>query len=160
MEFWLAEEETVTMAEGIIKDHRPELIGVNIIYFFREKAGKKAGKVTLATAKKVAPKENVIHSFEGKPDVVFAIEIANDAWHALAEIQKKAVLHHELCHCGFETDDNGNTEAVILPHDIEEFSTVVKEHGYYLKDIQDFVAGVLEKEAEKEKEKDKDKSKK
>jgi hypothetical protein len=154
MDFWVADDVTTGLATEIINQYRPELKDVTIIYYFKEKAGKKVGKLILATAKKVSPKDNVIHSFEGKPDVVFAVEIAADTWNALSDIQKRAVLHHELCHCGFESDDLGNLEPVIMPHDIEEFSTVVEEHGYYMKDIQEFAATVLEKE-EKDKEKDK-----
>jgi len=151
MDFWVADEDITKLAEEIIGEYRKELKDVSIVYYCKEKASKKAGKLTLATAKKISPKDNVIHSFDGKPDVVFAIEIAADAWGQLNDIQKKAVLHHEICHCGFETDDNGNTTPIIMPHDIEEFSEVVKEHGYYMKDIQIFVAEILEKE-----EKDKD----
>lgn len=146
MDFWVADESVTTVANEIIGSFRPELKDVCIVYYFKEKASKKGGKLVIASARKVAPKENVIHSFDGKPDIVFAVEIASDAWNTLKDIQKRAVIHHELAHCGFETDEIGNMTPTILPHDIEEFSEVVKEHGYYLKEIQEFVAEVFEKD--------------
>lgn len=142
MDFWKVDQDVVDMANAIIKEFRPELSDANIVYYFKEKAGKKGGKAVLASAKKISPKDQVVHD----SNVLFAIEIAADAWQELAEIQKKAVLHHELCHCGFEEDKEGSLNPSILPHDVEEFSAVVDAHGYYLKDIQDFVAKILDKD--------------
>lgn len=143
MDLWRADADVTDLAMDIIKTNRPELAVTEIVYIFREKAGKKAGKTIIATARKVATKENVVHSFEGKPDVVFVVEIGADAWQELSPEQKRAVMHHELCHCGFEESESGDMVPTIIPHDIEEFSAVVETHGFYMKDVVDFATKIL-----------------
>lgn len=156
MDLWRAEDDVLELAQDIIKNHRQDLTTTEIVYIFREKAGKKAGKTIIATARKVAAKENVVHSFEGKPDVIFVIEIGADAWTELSPEQKRAVMHHELCHCGFEESESGDLVPSIIPHDIEEFSAVVETHGFYMKDVVDFATKILNmKEQKIEKKSDK-----
>jgi predicted metallopeptidase len=143
MDLWRAESDVTDLAEAVIKKYRPELADTEIVYIMREKAGKKGNKVVIATARKVATKENVVHSFEGKPDVTFVVEIGADAWKELSPQQREAVMHHELCHCGFDDKEDGGPEPAVIQHDIEEFSAVVDAHGFYMKDIADFATKIL-----------------
>lgn len=143
MDIWRAEPEVTELAAEVIKQYRPELADTEIVYIMREKAGKKGGKTVIATARKVATKENVVHTYEGKPDVTFVVEIGADAWKELSPEQQRAVMHHELCHCGFEDTEDGGPEPAVIPHDIEEFSAVVEAHGFYMKDVVDFATKIL-----------------
>lgn len=154
MEIWRGEDEVKALADSIIKEHRPELAGSVIVYIFKEKAGKSNDKVTIASTRKVSAKDNVVHAYGDKPDVDFVIEIGADAWNELSEIQKTAVMHHALMHCGLKDTEDGDVATQIIPHDVEEFAKVIEAHGYYMKDIQEFVATCFEK---KEKEKGKEK---
>jgi len=151
MDFWKADDAVKETADELIEKYRPELQGANITYIFKEKAGKKGEKLTIATAKKVSPKDNVAHSFKGKPDIDFIIEIGNDAWQELNEDQRKAVLLHELCHCAFQSKgEDGEAEPTIVPHEVEEFSYVIEHFGCYTHDIQKFVDKAIEaKKSEK-----------
>jgi hypothetical protein len=146
MDFWIA-DDVKPIAEKLITDHRPELEGVNIVYMFKEKAGKKGDKLVIATAKKVSPKDNVAHSFKGKPNIDFIIEIGNDAWKELDSKQKEAVVFHELCHCAMQSKNEGDPEPTILQHEVEEFSSVIELFGCYTHDIQKFVDKALEAKA-------------
>ena len=150
MDFWRADSDVVDMATAVIKQYRPELADTEIVYMFKEKAGKKGPKVVIATARKVSSKENVVHSFEGKADVTFVVEIGADAWQELSPDQRKAVLHHELCHCGFDDKEDGGPEPALIPHDIEEFSEVVEAHGFYMKDVIDFATKIINMKNDKE----------
>jgi hypothetical protein len=137
MDIFKADNDVVEMANEVIKQYRPELLTADIVYIFKEKAKKRGGKIVIATASKVSDKQNIIHSHEGKPSYEFMIEIGADAWLSLSPDQKRAVLHHELRHCGYKEKDE-EMIPIIIPHDLEEFSDVVEAHGFYLRDVLDF----------------------
>ena len=52
MDIWRAEPDVEEIAKEIINEHRTDLKETHIVYIFKEKAGKKSGKVTIATARK------------------------------------------------------------------------------------------------------------
>ena len=147
MDFWRAEEDVKPIADKLITECKPELEGVVIVYLFKEKAGKKGNKLVIATARKVTSKENVVHSFKGKPSIDFVIEIGNDAWKELDTRQKEAVVLHELCHCAMHSKNENEPEPIIMQHEVEEFSVVVELYGCYTHDIQKFVDKALEAKA-------------
>jgi Putative phage metallopeptidase len=67
--------------------------------------------------------------------------------------QKKALLDHELCHATIATDKAGNARKDergrllyrMRRHDIEEFRAVVKRHGCYKADLEEFARILLKK---------------
>ena len=59
------------------------------------------------------------------------IWIQEEIWRLLGEDGKRALLDHELSHCSFDTND----EAVIIPHDFEEFSVIIERHGLWRKSL-------------------------
>jgi hypothetical protein len=71
-------------------------------------------------------------------------------WDVLPQKTKVALVDHELCHAWAEAnqkeDDDGEAEPVKLsmrPHDLEEFSCIVRRHGLWREDVEDFVENAL-----------------
>jgi hypothetical protein len=92
----------------------------------------------------------------------FIIEIGKDVWdEATAEFQR-ALMDHELGHCGVRTDDagqplideqTGRLKTFIKPHDIEEFEDVLEEHGPYHAALRQFLNAFAKNNARKIKQK-------
>lgn len=79
--------------------------------------------------------------------------LLNQAWFedaAVTEPQRLALLDHELCHADVRLDKNGErvvdergrTVFRMRKHDIEEFSEVVRRHGIYKRDLEQFAASL------------------
>lgn len=156
--------EVQEIAEELIAEHHPHLIGHRIEYVFRDKATTKNGKTELGTARVVKgrtaflarPGGLEIHGDTGEivtltadsdkptePIPFFEIEIALDTWGGtdrfgerwgLTDAQRIALIDHELCHC--EVDDDGNLYA--RPHSIEEFTEIIERHGLWKGDVKEF----------------------
>jgi hypothetical protein len=60
-----------------------------------------------------------------------------------------ALVDHELCHAwalADQDEDNDEADPVKLslrPHDLEEFSCIVRRHGMWREDIEDFVESAI-----------------
>ena len=57
-------------------------------------------------------------------------------WNDLTDKQKAAILDHELEHCFVEETETGDVIYKLLPHDLEEFNSIVTRHGLYAADIE------------------------
>lgn len=109
----------------------------------------KDGQLVLGRCRKVSDLDKQFAGFD-----LFII-LNNEAWKRLNESQRRALMHHELCHAGVSTDANGNvkkdsrerTMFRIRKHDIEEFGIVVAEHGCYKSDLADFVLAAVNSKA-------------
>ena len=56
---------------------------------------------------------------------------------------KRALLDHELWHCQKgEPDEQGNPTWYILDHDLHESNGVVRCHGLWMGDLQNFAKAV------------------
>lgn len=130
--FWRAGDEVVDLATDIIENHHPHLIGVDILYLFREKASKRKGKLTAGKASKMSAKERAIAQHEYPFKIVFAF----DLWTLQNEAWRRALIDHELCHLGGNAEDGWE----IVPHDLEEFAQIVERHGLWNQDVQRFVS--------------------
>jgi hypothetical protein len=119
--------EVEAIAEELIEEHHPHLMGAKIIYVFRSKAEQGKGKVTLGTASKLSG----LLGFLLQAD--FLIVMAEDEWLILSAKQKRALTDHELMHCG--EDENGY---YLRPHDVEEFEQIVSRHGLWKSDLAAF----------------------
>lgn len=64
-----------------------------------------------------------------------AITINATVWAVLSEVQRNALMLHELCHLG-ENPDSGKLETV--PHDVEEFGFVVATYGQWRSSLELF----------------------
>jgi hypothetical protein len=65
-------------------------------------------------------------------DLDFLIWISKPDWLSFQPSQRKALLHHELCHCEWDAEEG----ARILGHDIEEFHEVIAAHGLWMPDLE------------------------
>lgn len=85
----------------------------------------------------------------------FVILLNEEVWRSedWTDKQKKALLDHELCHVtvsldktdAVRTDDKGRTLYRMRRHDIEEFRVIVRRHGCYKADLEEFAAVLLKK---------------
>lgn len=137
----------VRMMAGELVGEFPALLShlanYRVVYAWRDKAQAKNGKTVLGTASLVTGRNALLatpHSLgperwsEGAAYQFFVIEIAADEWKHLDECQRKALVFHELLHCG-EDDD---CKPMIVPHDVEEFSAVAEHFGLWKSDLEQF----------------------
>jgi len=154
--FWLA-PDAAKVAEPIIRTCHPHLVPVRVEFVFtREPLPSKHGRTTLANAQKYsglkaflasnpeAPAETIelFPDATGEFNDFFVVQVDNALWRQLNAKQKKALIDHELCHCGVENDDKGNTKLVIQPHDLEEFRCIVERHGFWKDDVAAFAKSI------------------
>lgn len=123
MEYTKAPEEVTRLVSEIAKAHHDRLNGLCVAVLMQEKATRKSGKVALATAS--LPPNRLRPLLED--DVAFVICIGLDTWLNLNEPKRRAVIDHELCHCGVDAEG----EPYIRPHDYEEFGEVAERHGFW-----------------------------
>ena len=116
--------EIKRIAEKLIEIFLPELEAFEIRYVFGSENPKKDGREVTALARKVGGLNAYLADC---PEGFFVMEFGKPAFDALDEATLIAVVHHELCHFGISDDGN----LAIIPHDIEEFSEIVKIHGSY-----------------------------
>lgn len=64
----------------------------------------------------------------------FCITIYEPWWKLLDYPRRRAVIDHELCHCGL--DDKA--QLTLLPHDLEAFNAEVRRHGLWKSDLDAF----------------------
>jgi hypothetical protein len=127
-----APKDVVDLAEQVRKKHHPDLEGAKIGYVMLPGRPSNKGKTILGRCKKIGRGEALFC------EVDFIVGFPKDSWDTLDDRQKIAVADHELCHCGNKLDKDGKARWCIIPHDVEEFSLVVKRHGLYLGDQTEF----------------------
>lgn len=115
-------DEVLQLAQQCIEKYRPSLMLARIGFLFRSEAQVSNGKVVLGQASKVPDKWKPL--LEEPLD--FVIWLASDYWFVMEPKEKRALMHHELCHC-----DILDGSPRIRPHDVEEFIEVVREHGLW-----------------------------
>lgn len=139
--------EVREIAEELIEKHHPTLAEYRprIEYIFIDKTPKKNGKEVWGTMRKVTNLAAFLAQEEcdkeqGICDPFFVMTITKPVWDILDNNKKVALVDHELCHAAVEEKDNGETELVIIPHDLEEFNTIVNRHGLWREDVKEFAA--------------------
>jgi hypothetical protein len=132
----------------IIAQHEQELLEFkSALYWTYGWTPNKDGKLTLGRARKTSEIERQMHGYH------FIIELNYEWYHDTIhtiELQRTAVLHHELCHCRRELDKNGDTrkdengEPVgrLACHDIEEFRKIIDIYGLYTWDLEQTAATI------------------
>lgn len=129
--------EVRAIAKDIIASHHRHLLNATIRYVFRDEAAKKGSKVILGTARKIGGLNAFLassHLDMNEAEDFFVIEIAADEWQHLDHKQRAALVDHELMHC--DVDEDGKLKMV--PHDLEEFTSIVRRHGLWKEDVRDF----------------------
>lgn len=139
--------EAEQIAESIIPQYHPHLVGVKICYLLKitpppkkkkkadNEASKPKKKITMAYTKKVSAQTNVI----GDKDYTFLIVFDYNVWQNISDAGRLALVDHELCHCGMSEEGE-----YLIPHDVEEFKAVIDRHGFWKSDVKNFAQSVLE----------------
>lgn len=125
--------EVETIGKELIGAHHHYLQGVEVMFAWRSKAKRNGTKLVGGTARVVRGLQAFL---AGREDDFYLIQVAQDVWATLTEEQRKALADHELCHCAepdFETGALG-----IIPHDVQEFRSIVERHGLWTQDLTSF----------------------
>ncbi len=123
------------IADALVRSIHQHLANWRIGCVFRETLAEQAGKVHLAHASKVGAK---LQHFS---DLDFLIEVNWSAWLELTDEQRVALIDHELCHMGTKETDEGD-RPVLLPHDVQEFTAIVKRWGLWTDELAHFAKAV------------------
>ncbi len=143
-------QEAAEIGMNLIARFHPHLIGHHVLYTFRYKEKKKAGKITWGTCKKATGFEaQYIASLRGWEDTheFFIIELCMTTWARLSCAQKNALVDHELAHGGVEVNEETGEESLcIIAHDIEEFEAIIRRHGLWAPDCKSMAKVMAEAE--------------
>lgn len=116
-------KEVLALVREIVEEHEPQLSELSLAVLFWKESPQKGSKLVLGQAKKVT-KEYQALGF----DHDFIIFISMPQFYNMNEQQQRALIHHELLHCGYDDEDE---KAYIVPHDFEEFDKILKLYGFW-----------------------------
>ena len=113
------------LEELVRKYHASDLaeakIGIMLVYGVKPDADE---KVWWGKARLVSERDREYHDHD------FIVDLNFDVWRALEPAQQRALLDHELMHCGRrENDQTGESTFYLRKHDLEEFHDIVQRHG-------------------------------
>lgn len=127
-------EEVKKIAAKLIPEHHGHLAEAKALYLFRKGTWNAKGKTVLGKAYAVPEQWAYISGID------LLIVINHEAWQALTDRQRVALVDHELSHFTREDNPSGDPVWGTTSHDIEEFSGVVQRHGLWAKDVENFFA--------------------
>jgi hypothetical protein len=131
VEFRDAPEDLKIIAARLIDEFHGSLAEAQICYLVRTGDWKKRGKDVYGSAEIVSKKHKKLSGF----DIVITIGLR--AWNATAdEDVKKAILDHELTHCGKDEDKEGNAKFYIMDHSVEDFNSIIRRYGLWSQDLR------------------------
>jgi hypothetical protein len=115
------------------------------------------GRVTLGQCKKVSDLEREVAEMLAYD---FVVLLRKEFWYDpfTTDLQRRALLDHELCHAAVKfdehgepmVDERGRTVYRIRKHDLEEFSEIADRYGCWKRDLEHF-AKALDKARHKAK---------
>ena len=128
----------------------PELAKARIALAWRKKLKRdRDGHLVLGKCVKISDREREFHEFD------YVILLNRDVWldDAFTPEKKRALIDHELCHADAARDKDGipkrdERDRCVWrsrKHDIEEFRDVVRRHGCYKADLEEFAKALLVK---------------
>ena len=94
-----------------------------IVYLSSEHAKKQDGKIVLGQCEKVAEK------YKWGIPADFTITLFEPNLEGMTDDQIKIVIFHELLHVGIEFNGDGSESYNIIPHDLEDFKTIIDRFG-------------------------------
>lgn len=145
-------------------EQHEHLQAANIGYVFRDDELRRRGKVVAAEAILV---ERILQSEQryarlvkwallrilGATDLPdFIILIDRNIWDGFDLEQRLALVDHELSHCWYQTEDDGETQKfrkdgsplwAIRGHDVEEFCGVIQRNGLWNSELVEFARAVV-----------------
>lgn len=125
--------ETVEeLAKELIRDYHTHLINKKIKYLFVNKPIKRQGQIVAATAEKISKKVAAISD-----NIEFLIVVSYPIYNDLSDELKRYVIDHELSHCFIDDpNDDGEEKNMLLPHDFEDFISIVERYGPIREEIR------------------------
>ena len=121
-----AKGDVLEMVQQLVRDFHPNLMMAKIGVIFRDEAPSSGGNEVWAKAAKADAKTNALLEGAGQDTLDFLIWIAQNVWDHLETDQRRALIDHELTHCGgFE----GSWQ--MRGHDFEEFTDIVERYGFW-----------------------------
>lgn len=135
------DDPTYRLLTDLVSKHHTDIAEAEIALVYEHGIKKDCdGHLVWGRAKKVGPLEHQFREHD------FTILLNAEVWATLPEKGKRALLDHELCHCGAKTNDAGDTTYYMRRHDLEEFVEIVRRHGLWKADLEAFVNASLGKE--------------
>lgn len=136
--YWRADKDIHNIVYKVLHEKRPEIeqLDPDIIVIWKDVAEFSGGKVNLANIRKVSEKDRI--TYDSTAD--FILQISSNTWQTLNELQREALIFHELLHIDVKELDG---TFILVKHGLEEFSEVVSQYGFYKNDVQIFAETVL-----------------
>lgn len=131
VEWTSAPQHIIDLAKRIIREHHPKLADARIAFIMRSEAPTSNGKTTYGKAKKVSAELQVHINYD------FIIWLATDEYRSLTQLQREALIDHELSHCFWD-----GLNARIRPHDVEEFAHIIERYGFWWPGSKNFADAV------------------
>lgn len=131
VEWTPAPQNIIELAKRIIRTHHPKLADARIAFIMRSEAPTSNGKTTYGKAKKVSAELQVHIPFD------FIIWLATDEYRVMTQLQREALIDHELSHCYWD-----GLNASMRPHDVEEFSHIIERYGFWWPGAKSFADAV------------------
>lgn len=149
---WREDVSLTAIARELVEQYHPHIIGYPLRIVFRSQSRKRGNRVTLGTAELITGRfawfvmTDDEKGMEGQDSGhrMFWIEIAEDEWDGLSDLQRRALVDHELMHCTIEDDGDGGMVMTIADHDVEEFEEIVRRHGLWKQDLWNFGLAIAE----------------
>lgn len=138
---------------ALVDEHHEELSRTNVRIALAWATSWKPdvdGRLVLGKCKKASELDRELAPYD------FVILLNRDFWlnPRVTDVQRQALLDHELMHAAIVRDENGEDKVDergrtcyrIRKHDLEEFADIVTRHGCYKRDIEDFAQALARAE--------------
>lgn len=129
-------DQPAAIAAVLIEAVHTDLEAASIAFVYREKM-KTRDRVVWGKASKAGGRLEFFAGYD------FVMEINWQQWRHLSDMQKVALVDHELSHFGRDEDSKGERTWVLQSHDIEEFGGIVRRWGLWRKDLTVFAGAVV-----------------
>lgn len=123
--------DAAEIGNKLIEDHHRHLLDEKIAYVFKNADMKSRGQI-IATAEEVVSAKN---KFLTEQD--FLIIISKPVWDTAKDAKtKQAIIDHALTHCQVETLESGDKRRRIVPHDVQEFASIITRWGLWTEGLK------------------------
>ena len=121
-----ANEELLELADGIIREHFPELRSIKIKYIFDMKKRTAGGKIVLGKCQRAAEMVRffTVNEAVDEDGYQYVISLDGNAWDHITQQDRTRLLRHELRHVMI--DEEAKQPYKVAPHDLEDFSAEIE----------------------------------
>jgi len=131
-DLWKAGDEVYKTMQTLIANNMNlaplALVDDEILVVFKEKASKSGEHVIAGKTSKANALLGVVDEKNWK----FVITLAGDAWQAMGNAEREALLFHHLCACGVEENpETGNMKCFVKLTDVSFFREEVEKYGFW-----------------------------